>query len=136
MARTEIAVGVAALGLCLALTVVIVYQDFRAGKLRTKVAEYETAVETFKRVNDKNQKEIAECKATAKQNIAEAEKRFDNAYRLAVESEEDRAALEAQLKETVGHVIELQGECPAADDPRFIDFVCSGPIGCTRSGGD
>lgn len=125
---------VAAIGVAAVLLGIIAYQEWWIDKLKTQTAEYKTSVETLRKTDEKNQQAILRCKTVAAKNIKEAERRKVLAELAAAQSKQRTKELEDKLAVIRGNVAGISasivGTCVAADDPAYVDFLCSGPVGC------
>ena len=117
----------ALLGALALLFVVVGYQDWQLKKAHVESQTWQVA-------NDLNQEAIADCKRTAAENIRAANIKKELSEAAAVRNEKRVKELERDLEvayESRSSVANrVQGDCPAAADPEFVGFLCSGPLGC------
>lgn len=120
-----------ALGVILIVLVgIIFYQDHRMNTLEKKAERADTYIHAA----EKNKQAIKDCKLLAAKNLATAQRAQGAAEAAARRSEQKQTDLENELESV--HVAtkilrdKIKGECPAADEPAYLDFVCSGPLHC------
>lgn len=121
----------ALLGALALLFVVVGYQDWKLERVYFGHAE---EIQDLKSANDTNQEAIEDCKRTAAENIRAANIKKALSEAAAVRNEKRVKELERDLAaayESRSSVANrVQGDCPAAADPEFVGFLCSGPLGC------
>lgn len=121
-------------GASLVMLGLVLLQDVKIDKLKDETATLRQTAATYKLASEKKDKAVAECKETAIKNFEAAEQKRIDAEAAALLSEQRASATEQALEKIGEQYVVLkqtiQGECPAADDPAFLDFLCSGPGGC------
>lgn len=122
----------------LAVLGLIGWQANKIDTLKAQAAVWAQAEQGWIDANTTNQAAIDECEAVAAENLAKAEAEEQAARVAAAEARRLRAELDTQLLEITSDVStvlsNIDGSCPAVRDPEYLDFLCSGPLGCTSSG--
>lgn len=123
--------GLIASATAILLTIgIIIYQDYKIDKLKTEAAAYENTISEYVKADEKNQTAIKECKDIAALNLAKAENARLKAEALSKQAEAINADFERVLEQLNVTPISIQGGCDAANDVEYIEFMCSGPLGC------
>lgn len=122
-----------ALAMFLVLGGFILAQHFQIGKLEKEI----TRLRPFEAADAVNQTAVNDCKATAEKNLKQAEEKKALSEQAATRSEKRSQELQTNLEELGEYATrlqrELEGGCPAIDDPAYTDFLCSGPLGCKNT---
>lgn len=112
-------------------------QEWRIDNLKTENAEYRVLKGEWETADKLNQQAIKDCADAAAFNILQAHEQKRLAEIAADRYQKRAAELEGKMEAVNGQADvlreELVGDCPVASDPLFIDFLCSGPIGCENA---
>jgi uncharacterized protein YlxW (UPF0749 family) len=105
-------------------------QETRIEDAQAERDEYKTKYEDHKRTVEDCERIAQETKETAEAEQAKVEASAERADKY-------NKKLEKELEKSSERYAELHskivGSCPAAADPAFIEFLCSGPAGCTST---
>jgi chromosome segregation ATPase len=124
--------GLASAATAIALLVgTIMYQDWRIDNLKAKASGYQDAISTLNVSLEKHEVAVSECRRIAAENFEESEKQrlkvAEAAERIKALESENARKLEDIADEESRIITEVAGECPAADDPDFLDWLYDSP---------
>ena len=122
-------------GFALALLLLAGVQNWRIKGLQEKLAANAVSLVVYEEANVKNQKAVTDCKVAADKSFRNIERKRKEEQQAAERHEQRSKELEDRLAIANGRASDLAtrlvGNCIAASEPEFIDFLCSGPLGCT-----